>query len=184
MAKRIAVLVVIPLVLAVLGYGGQMTMQRSWDGLVAYQTPYAAALPAGEGGEPLTDQVVIVLQDGLRLDTSMELEAWNELRAQGADLTVRVGQPSLSIPSFTVINTGTYQEKSGVVTNWYEGPIPPVDSIYCQAQAAGLTTAMVQEAGGPKLFEPCLDSPIFPEIPQDDRKAADDIILEESLLAL
>ncbi|MDH4207924.1 MAG: alkaline phosphatase family protein, partial [Anaerolineae bacterium] len=48
----------------------------------------------------------------------------------------------------------------------------------------GLTTAMVQEAGGPKLFEPCLDSPIFPEIPQDDRRAADDIILEEALVAL
>lgn len=184
MAKRIAVLMVIPVVLAMLGFGGQKIMQRSWDGMVAYQTPYAAALPAGEGREPMTDQVVIVLQDGLRLDTSQELETWNELRAQGADLTVRGGQPSLSIPSFTVINTGTYQEKSGVVTNWYEGPIPPVDSIYCQAQAAGLTTAMVQEAGGPKLFESCLDSPIFPEIPQDDRKAADDIILEQSLLAL
>ena len=184
MAKRIAVLVVVPLVLAVLGFGGQQIMQRSWDGLVAYQTHYAAPLPAGQAGEPLTDQVVIVLQDGLRLDTSTELEAWNELRAQGADLSVRVGQPSLSIPSFTVINTGTYQELSGVVTNWYEGPIPPVDSIYCQAQAAGLTTAMVQEAGGPKLFEPCLDSPIFPEIPKDDRRAADDIILEQSLIAL
>jgi hypothetical protein len=184
MAKRIAVLVVVPLVLAVLGFGGQQIMQRSWDGMVAYQTQYAAPLPAGQGREPLTDQVVIVLQDGLRLDTSMELETWNQLRAQGADLSVRVGQPSLSIPSFTVINTGTYQEKSGVVTNWYEGPIPPVDSIYCQAQAAGLTTAMVQEAGGPKLFEPCLDSPIFPEIPKDDRKAADDIILEQSLIAL
>jgi hypothetical protein len=184
MAKRIAVLVVIPLVLAMLGFGGQKIMQRSWDGMVDYQSSYRAALPSGQGGEPLTDQVVIVLQDGLRVDTSQELPAWNQLRAQGADLTVRVGQPSLSIPSFAVINTGTYQELSGVITNWYEGPIPPVDSIYCQAQAAGLTTAMVQEAGGPKLFEPCLDSPIFPEIPKDDRKAADDIILEQSLVAL
>ena len=52
MAKRIAVLVVIPVVLAVLGVGGQKIMQRSWDGGVAYQTPYAAALPAGQGGEP------------------------------------------------------------------------------------------------------------------------------------
>jgi hypothetical protein len=182
--KRIAVLVVIPLVLAAMGFGGRMVMERSWDELVNYQSPYTAALPVGQGGEALTDQVVIVLQDGLRVDTSAELEAWNELRAEGADLTVRVGQPSLSIPTFTVINTGSYQEMTGVVTNWYEGPIPPVDSIYCQAQAQGLTTAMVQEAGGPKLFAPCLDSPIFPEIPKDDRRAADDIILEESLIAL
>ncbi len=184
MAKRIAILVVIPLVLAVIGFGAQKVMEYSWNGLVAYQSPYTAPLPSGQGGEPVTDQVVIILQDGLRLDTSQELPAWNGLRAQGADLAVRVGQPSLSIPSFSVINSGAYQEISGVTTNWYEGPIPPVDSIYCQAQAGGLTTAMVQEAGGPKLFEPCLDYPIFPEIPKDDRRAADDIVLEESLAAL
>lgn len=184
MAKRIALLVAIPLVLAALGFAGQKVMERSWDELVAYESQYTGALPAGQGGEALTDQVVIVLQDGLRVDTSTELEAWNELRAEGADLNVRVGQPSLSIPSFSVINTGAYQEMSGVTTNWYEGPIPPVDSIYCAAQAEGLTTAMVQEAGGPKLFTPCLDSPIFPEVPKDDRRAADDIILEESLIAL
>lgn len=184
MAKRIVVLVVIPLVLAVMGYGGQKVMERSWDRLVDYQSRYTAALPAGEGGEAVTDQVVIVLQDGLRVDTSRQLPTWNEVRARGADLTVRAGQPTLSLPSFTVINTGSYQEINGVVTNWYEGPIPPVDSIYCQAQAQGLTTAMVQEAGGPKLFESCLDYPIFPETPEDDPGAADDIILEESLAAL
>lgn len=184
MAKRIAVLVVIPVVLALLGFGGQKIMQHSWDELVKYQSPYTAALPSGQGGEPLTDQVVIVLQDGLRLDTSRDLETWNELRAQGADLTVRTGQPTVSIPSFAVINTGAYQEISGVTTNWYEGPIPPVDSIYCEAQRQGLTTAMVQEAGGPKLFAQCLDSAIFPEVPIDDRRAGDDIILEQALTAL
>ena len=183
MLKRIAVLVVILLVLVAIGFGGRMVMEHSWDALVDYQSRYRTPLPAGQGGEAVTDQVVIILQDGLRVDTSRELETWNELRAQGADLTVRVGQPSLSIPSFTVINTGAYQEISGVTTNWYEGPIPPLDSIYCEAQRKGLTTAMVQEAGGPKLFTQCLDFPIYPEVP-DDPRAADEIILEESLAAL
>ncbi len=82
MLRRIAVLVVIPLALAVMGFGGRMVMERSWDELVNHQSPYTAALPVGQGGEALTDQVVIVLQDGLRVDTSAELEAWNELRAQ------------------------------------------------------------------------------------------------------
>ncbi|MGB3906513.1 MAG: alkaline phosphatase family protein [Anaerolineae bacterium] len=184
MPKRIAVLAVIPLLLAAMGYGGQKVMEQSWDELVNYQSPYTNALPAGQGGEAPTDQVVIVLQDGLRLDASRELETWNKLRAQGADLAVRVSQPSLSIPSFTVINTGSYQEINGVTTNWYEGPIPPLDSVYCEAQRQGLTTAMVQEAGGPKLFAECLDSPIYREVPKDDRRAADDIILQESLAAL
>jgi len=183
MLKRIAVLVVIPLLLVVIGFASRMVMEHSWDELVDYQSRYTTPLPAGQAGEGVTDQVVIILQDGLRLDTSRELETWNELRAQGANLTVRVGQPSLSIPSFTVINTGAYPEISGVTTNWYEGPIPPLDSIYCEAQRKGLTTAMVQEAGGPKLFAQCLDFPIYPEVP-DDPRAADEIILEESLAAL
>ena len=183
MLKRIALLAVIPLLLLATGFGGRMVMAHSWDELVKYQSRYTNPLPGGEEREAITDQVVIILQDGLRLDTSRKLGKWNELRAQGADLTVRVGQPSLSIPSFTVINTGAYQEISGVTTNWYEGPIPPLDSIYCQAQRKGLTTAMVQEAGGPKLFAQCLDFSIYPELP-DDRKVADDTILKESLAAL
>ena len=61
MAERIAVLEVIPVVPAVLAFGGQKIMQRSWDGGVAYQTPYAAALLAGQGGKPLTDQEDVVV---------------------------------------------------------------------------------------------------------------------------
>ena len=78
---------VIPLALAVIGYGGQKVIQHSWDKLVKHQSPCTAALPCGQGGEPLTDQVVIALQDGLRLDTSRDLETRNELRAQGGDVS-------------------------------------------------------------------------------------------------
>ena len=35
MAERIAVLEVIPVVPAVLAFGGQKIMQRSWDGMIA-----------------------------------------------------------------------------------------------------------------------------------------------------
>ena len=69
MAKRIAVLVAIPLVPASLGFAGQKVMEHSWDELAAYESPYTGALPAGQEGEAVTDQVVIVLQDGLRVDT-------------------------------------------------------------------------------------------------------------------
>ena len=36
MAERTAVLVAIPVALAVLGFGGYKIMQRSWDGMAAY----------------------------------------------------------------------------------------------------------------------------------------------------
>lgn len=183
MIRRIVALAAIPVLLALMGYGGRMVMEHSWDELENYDSPYTSALPAGKGGEAVTDQVVIILQDGLRLDTSRELETWNQLRAQGADLTVRVGQPSLSVPSFSVITSGAYQEISGVTTNWYEGPLPPLDNIFCVAQGKGLTTGIVEEADGTDLFIPCLDYAIDSEMP-DDPRAADDIILQESLSIL
>jgi len=183
MIRKIVVLAIMPLLLALMGYGGRMVMEHSWDELVNYQSPYTSALPSGKGGAAVTDQVIIILQDGLRLDASRELETWNRLRAQGADLTVHLGQPSLSIPSFTVINTGAYQEINGVTTNWYEEPLPPLDSIFCEAKKKGLTTAIVREAGGPELFGQCLDYALYSEM-SDDPKAADDVILEESLSLL
>ncbi len=183
MLRRIVGLAVIPVLLALVGYGGRMVMEHSWDELVDYRSPFTSALPAGKGGAALTDQVIIILQDGLRLDVSRELETWNRLRTQGADLTVWVGQPSLSIPSFSVITTGAYQEISGVTTNWYEGPLPPLDSIFCEAQGKGLTTAMVQEANDLRLFAPCVDRALSLDVP-DDPKTADDLILEQGLSLL
>jgi len=53
MSKRIAVLVVIPLLLAAMGFGGRMLMESSFDKLVAYQSPYTTPLPAGQEGEAL-----------------------------------------------------------------------------------------------------------------------------------
>lgn len=55
MLKRIAVLVVIPLLLVAMGFGGRMLMESSFDALVAYQSPYTTPLPAGQEGEGLTD---------------------------------------------------------------------------------------------------------------------------------
>src|SRR4030042_3702618 len=101
-----------------MGFAGRVVMEHSWDELVDYHSPFTSELSPGKGGEAITNQVIIILQDGLRLDASRELETWNRLRARGADLTVHLGQHSLSIPSFTVINTGAYQEICGVTTNW------------------------------------------------------------------
>ncbi|MFQ6058672.1 MAG: alkaline phosphatase family protein [Anaerolineae bacterium] len=188
MLKRIAALAIIPLILTVLGYGAQKLTLYSWNQVVEYQSPYTVPLPLSSEGQPVADQVVIVVVDGLRLDASREMPTLNRLRAQGADLVAITGEPSLSLPGWTVIASGAYQEISGVTTNWYEGAVK-VDHIFAAAKRKGLTTAIV---GGPdwgQLFGPQVDYSHYIKGAADERdvpavRRADKEILDVSLAIL
>jgi len=148
---KILLLVLVLLILAVIGYQAQNLAMMGWDSVVEYQTPYLTDLPRGNAAEPLARRVVLVLVDGLRLDASRNMPRLNELRQRGADLSVRVGQPSLSYPSWTVIASGTWQEISGVTTNWYEGEVR-VDTIFKAARDAGMPAVVVGGGGWKKLY--------------------------------
>jgi arylsulfatase A-like enzyme len=152
MLKKLVILAIVPLILlAFANWGTMPIIMHSWDQVVEYQSPYTAPLPAGKAGTASVGQVVLVVVDGLREDTSRQMPTLNELRGQGASRTLVVGQPSLSYPSWTVIGTGSWQEQSGVTTNWYEGAIK-VDSIFARAKAAGLSTAIVGLSGWDQLY--------------------------------
>ena len=73
--------------------------------------------------------------DALRDDASRaaSMTTLNGLRAKGRRLTMTVGQPSLSVPGWSVIGTGAWQEESGVTTNWFKGAVK-TDSIFAQAK--------------------------------------------------
>ncbi len=148
---KILLLVLVLLILAAIGYQAQNVAVIGWDSVVEYQTPYLTNLPRGSAAEPLARRVVLVLVDGLRLDASQNMSRLNELRRQGADLSVRVGQPSLSYPSWTVIASGTWQEMSGVTTNWYEGEVQ-VDTVFKAARDAGMPAVIVGAGGWEKLY--------------------------------
>lgn len=148
---KILLLVLVLLILAAIGYQAQSVAMMGWDSVVEYQTPYLTNLPRGSAAEPLARRVVLVLVDGLRLDASRNMSRLNELRQRGADLSVRVGQPSLSYPSWTVIASGTWQEVSGVTTNWYEGEVQ-VDTIFKAARDAGMPAVVVGGGGWKKLY--------------------------------
>ncbi len=147
---KILLLVLVLLILAAIGYQAQNVAMIGWDSVVEYQTPYLTNLPRGSAAEPLARRVILVLVDGLRLDASRNMSRLNELRQRGADLSVRTGQPSLSYPSWTVIASGTWQEMSGVTTNWYEGEVQ-VDTIFKAARDAGLPAVVVGGQGWRKL---------------------------------
>jgi hypothetical protein len=148
---KILLLVLVLLILAAIGYQAQNLAMMGWDSVVEYQTPYLTDLPRGNAAEPLARRVILVLVDGLRLDASRNMSRLNELRQRGADLSVRVGQPSLSYPSWTVIASGTWQEISGVTTNWYEGEVR-VDTIFKAARDAGMPAVVVGGGGWKKLY--------------------------------
>jgi len=120
------------------------------DSLFSYRSPLHDSPPApGEAlGAPLSRQVVFVLIDGLRLDTSLNPEVMpflNELRGQGAWATVHSQAPSYSQPGYTVLMSGAWPEISdGPTINIpYENiPTWTQDNIFSSAKRAGLKTAV------------------------------------------
>ncbi len=164
---KIARYALVLLILAGIGYMAQNLAVMGWDSVVGYQTIYLADLPPGGAAEPLAQRIVLILVDGLRLDASRHMPALNALRRQGADLSVRIGQPSLSYPSWTVIVSGAWQEVSGVTTNWYEGPVQ-VDTVFRRARDAGLSAVVVGGEGWEKLYGPHLTDWIPVKGPEDE----------------
>jgi len=188
--KRALHLIIVLLILVGVALGAFQLAQYSWDEVAEYRSPFTGALPRGNEGQPLVERVVLVVIDGLRLDASQEMVNLNRLRGQGVDLVARVGQPSLSYPSWTVISTGAWQEFSGVTTNWYEGEVK-VDTIFRQAQRRGLRTAVVGDDGWLQLFGPWVECVVtFEGVSEEEYRdleaiyALDDRILKGALEAL
>lgn len=138
MLKRIGVAA--PLVyLAALGAASVWFADAAWKSVTSYRTPYAydAAFPAGR---PLTERLMLIVLDGLRVDRAAELEHLQRLAARGSSGTLRVGMPSLSNPARATMVTGAWPEVSGVTNNAQFHP-PPVQSLFSLAKGNGLTIA-------------------------------------------
>jgi hypothetical protein len=80
----------------------------------------------------------------------------NRLREQGADRVLTVGQPSFSLPGWTVIGTGAWQEQSGVTTNFTTDMIA-LDTLFLSAKRAGLSTGLVGHEQWGQLYAEGVD---------------------------
>ncbi|MDR7435969.1 MAG: alkaline phosphatase family protein [Armatimonadota bacterium] len=156
MVRRILAGLAVAVVLVAVGYGSQRLAESSWNAVVHYKSPYARPLVEGEAGRPLAHRLVLVVIDGLREDASRRMPNLNALRDLGADFVAWAGEPSLSLPGWTVIISGAPQEVSGVTTNWYKGPVQ-VDSIFAAAKRVGMRTALAGTPGWRELFGPWID---------------------------
>ena len=135
------------LIVAAVGYFGATGLI---DSLYAYRSPLRQSPPqaAQPLGQPLTRQVVFVLIDGLRLDTSQNAEVMpylNELRQQAAWATMHSQPPSYSETAYSVLFTGAWPDVSdGPAMNLDYEVIPTwtQDNLFAAAERAGLRTAI------------------------------------------
>lgn len=154
-SRALAALAVVGLLLAGLGAGA--LARHQWRDVLEYPTPYAFELPAGDETSSIVDRVVLFVVDGLRLDTARELPTFRSLGASGSFLVARTGQPSLSLPGWTTLTTGSPPEISGVTTNRYEGPVR-LDSVFDAASRSGVRSAIAGGAAWERLYGDVVDT--------------------------
>ena len=180
--KRNLPILIIPLLLLIWGrFVAPALGEASFTNVALFDSPYREALPLGNAGDAVTPHVVVVVIDGLRLDISKELPTLNQLRAQGADRMMLVGQPSFSLPGWTVIGTGAWQEQSGITTNYYKDSIT-VDTLFEEAKRAGLTTALVGDALWGQLYTSGVDTEqLMDELPDQFTNLPADLQFDQDM---
>ena len=92
----------------------------------------------------LSQEVVLVIVDGLRLDASRKMRYLATLREQGVDGRATSHYPSWSRPNYVSILTGVPPQASGVRTNRHYTPVP-IDSLMDRVRDAGLHSAVASE---------------------------------------
>jgi 2,3-bisphosphoglycerate-independent phosphoglycerate mutase len=99
----------------------------------------------------LSQRVILVMVDGLRLDHSRQL-GFDTVRARGIDGAAGSHYPTVSRPNYITLLTGTPPIASGIRHNRVRKPIR-LDSIMTRAKAAGLRVTTASDIGNiPPLF--------------------------------
>lgn len=193
-------LVVIPLCLLLWSqFGAPNLGLMTFNSVSYYNSPYRGDSPLiqkltpGQPGEPVAKHVVLIVVDALRDDTSREMPTIESLRRIGADRVSIVGQPSFSLPGWTVIGTGAWQEQSGFTFNFAANAID-LDTIFNVAKRGNLTTALVGSASWSQLYDQDVDFDSTPADPHEGDAdhytnvpnliAYDNLLAEEGLKAL
>lgn len=115
-----------------------------WRTVTRYSAPYRAE-PLIAHAPPLSERVLLIVLDGIRVDTATQMPALQSLASRGASGTLRTVWPSLSNPARATLVTGAYPEVHGVTANSPYDP-PPVASLFGAARGAPMPFAA---AGSP-----------------------------------
>ncbi len=150
------VLMIVALLLAAVG------ANRLADTLVlsmyAYRSPVKGSLPpTREATNPLAAQVVLVVIDGLRYDTSQQMPTLSSLRRSGAAALLVYPPPSTTQTAWTTIVTGSGPETNDApLVDRPTGLIQPIrlDTIFAAASRDSLTTGVVGLSAWGRLIPP------------------------------
>lgn len=152
------------------------------DSLYKYESPFKEKLPLGQPTQPLVQQVVMVVVDGLRHDTSLEMPYLNSLREKGAS-GVMVGIPSpASLSAWTTLISGAGPEINGAPFLDPEqiNDIQPiaVDHLFAQVKRAGFTGGLAGSSRWQKLVPAQF---LYAQFFVEDEDATDQQVVDTAL---
>ena len=143
--------IVVGIILCILLAGGAyLWAYKMTSSIYAYRSPLTQnpPLPGPAFGQPLTRQLVFLILDALREDTSLSTDIMPtlyKLRQQGAWARMYSRTPSYSETGYTTLLTGAWPEiNDGPAFNLVYSDIPTFtqDDIFSAAHRTGLTTAI------------------------------------------
>ncbi len=149
--KRIPAFIIGILIFLLLAAGAVLWAFGMMDGMFYYHSPLHDNPPQpGQAlGEPATRQVVFVVVDALRYDTSLKADVMpvlNRLRQQGASARMHSRPPSYSQPGYSCLFIGAWPDVSdGPALNEEDFNAIPAwtqDNLFSAAARAGLKTSI------------------------------------------
>jgi hypothetical protein len=170
------------MVLLIIAPGSYLWAMVLLDSLYKYESPLEGKLPHGQPTQPLVQQVVMVVVDGLRYDTLLEMPYLNSLREEGAS-AIMVGIPSpASLPAWTTLVSGAGLEINGApfLDPEYTDEIQPiaVDHLFAQVQRAGLISGLAGSDWWQRLVP---DEFLYARFFVEDEGAADARVVDTAL---
>jgi hypothetical protein len=141
------------------------------DSAYGDRSPLEGQPPAGEPTTPLTQQVVLVITDGLGDDAAQEAPALRGLGERGA----RASAVAAPQPSWTTLVSGAGPEINGdPPLNAPDDAVEPiaVDNLFAQVKRAGLTSGLIGSHAWQRVIPTqFLDMWFFPEGSGEDTDA-------------
>jgi hypothetical protein len=156
--RRTALFLVIVLALAAVCAGALTWANTLVNSIYGYRSPLKGDPPLTDYvPRPLTSHVVLVLIDGLRFDTSLQMPFLNSLRKQGAQARMVMQPPSTTLPAWTMIISGAVPEinDAPLFDRDYEWIQPlAIDHLFAIINRAGATAGIAGFHWWEKLVSP------------------------------
>jgi hypothetical protein len=180
--KKLWKIILSVIMLLIIAPGSYLWAMVLLDSLYKYESPLEGKLPLGQPTQPLVQQVVMVIVDGLRYDTSLEMPYLNSLREEGAS-GVMVGIPSpASQSAWTTLVSGARPEINGApfLNPDHTDEIHPiaVDHLFAEVKRAGFTGGLAGSNWWQKMVP---DEFLYTQFFVEGEDAADEQVVDTAL---